>query len=412
MSETDERYLLICNTSDGLIAQINGVVVQLQFARRLGMKPIVYLHERSYMFGGPNPYFDADQGQNAWDYYFEPIGVSGDELTNLVADGKVWTLSTASELVRLFRWEADSWYMNPYGLNRSVRNHADGPYPTQWWQEQRDQARVFLNDGTVKFQKAILSEVNAFAAAKFSGNVLGLQLRGSDKFDFGVGPNLSRKIVPEEYFPHIDRYLSENPECDRIFVATDQRQWLKTVETAYPDHVISYAQLSLSESDDNMFHHQEKKAARGTEVLADMLLLSRCRYIIKCHAAVGEMALVLNPDIPFIDLNYVNQPMTAHHRPMRMLAAPLIRLMAGLWKRLARKGMALEQVVAINGSDIVVGKNHPRSLNTKKSANDKAPRARLFSRRFFSDFFDWSLMRLSSLCIRYQQTGGQAPSDK
>ncbi|MDH5530919.1 MAG: hypothetical protein OEY05_12865, partial [Paracoccaceae bacterium] len=60
MTETDERYLLICNTSDGLIAQINGVVVQLQFARRLGMKPIVYLHERSYMFGGPNPYFDAD----------------------------------------------------------------------------------------------------------------------------------------------------------------------------------------------------------------------------------------------------------------------------------------------------------------------------------------------------------------
>ncbi|NOG11805.1 hypothetical protein, partial [Ruegeria sp. HKCCD4315] len=76
MKSDDTKYLLICNTSDGLIAQLNGIVVQLQFARRMGMTPIIYLHQRSYMFGGPNPYFDAEHGPNVWDYYYEPVGVS------------------------------------------------------------------------------------------------------------------------------------------------------------------------------------------------------------------------------------------------------------------------------------------------------------------------------------------------
>ena len=39
MNDTAPRYLLICNTSDGLVAQLNGVVVQLQLARRLGLEP-------------------------------------------------------------------------------------------------------------------------------------------------------------------------------------------------------------------------------------------------------------------------------------------------------------------------------------------------------------------------------------
>lgn len=396
---TKDRYLLICNTSDGLIAQINGVVTQLQFARRTGLVPVVYLHQRSNMFGGPNPYFDAEQGGNVWDYYFEPIGVSGEELERLVAGGRVVTLSTASELQRLFRWEPESWYMNPFGYYRSVVNRADGPYPEAWWQEQRDRARPFLSDGTIRFRRSILAQVEAFAAAKFADHTLGLQLRGSDKFDFGVGPNLSRKIVPEEYFPHIDRYLAAHPDCTRIFVATDQRQWLKVLEAAYPDHVISYSEISLSDSDDNSFNRQDKKAARGGEVLCDMLLLSRCRHLIKCHAAVGEMALVLNRDLPFVDLNYASQPMIARSRPARWIAAPLIWLAARLWSMVARAGLALDPVVAIDGSEIRVGRGKGRSINTRTGATEFAARAPVLSKRFVSDGFDWLLRKLGGLCF-------------
>lgn len=407
MTRNDKKYLLICNTSDGLVAQLNGVVVQLQFARRVGLEPIIYLPERSYMFGGPNPYFDADQGPNVWDYYLEPVGVSYDELQTLIGAGQVYTIPTASELVRLYRWDPKSWFMNPYGYYRSVENRADGDHPADWWQEERNKARPFLADGTVRFKEAIMAQVEAFIERNFSEDTLGLQLRGSDKFDFGVGPNLSRKVLPEEYYPYIDRYLAEHPKCGAIFVATDQRQWLKELEKTYPDKVISYAEISLSDTDENKFHDGQKKAARGVEVLVDLLVLSRCNYAIKCHSAVGEMALVLNPDLDSVDLNYAVQPMAVKNRPLRPLIAPAIRLLCATWEKLSVNGLALEKVVSVDADGVMVGSKNPRPIYTKTGAAEKAPRAPLLSRRFISDGFDWLLRALASKCYRYQAKDGQ-----
>lgn len=402
MKGDDTKYLLICNTSDGLIAQLNGIVVQLQFARRMGMTPVIYLHQRSYMFGGPNPYFDAEHGSNVWDYYYEPVGVSGDEVQALIQAERVYTLSTASELMRLYRWEPRSWFMNPYGYYRSVENRADGPYPADWWQQERDKARAFLDDGTVRFKASLMRQVDRFHDAKFPEHTLGLQLRGSDKFDFGVGPNLSRKVVPEEYFPYIDRYLAEHPDCGGIFVATDQRQWLKDMEKAYPGKIISYSEKSLSDTDDNRFHDADEKAARGIEVLVDLLLLSRCQYIIKCHAAVGEMAATLNRDVDFIDLNYQTQPMRARRKALSVVAVPCIRLLCALWKTLSENGLALEKVVSVQEDTVMVG-SRPRPLNTKVAEWEKAPKPPLMSGRFISAGFDWVLRSLADMCFDYEK---------
>ncbi len=403
MTAANPRYLLICNTSDGLVAQINGVVVQLQLARRLGLVPIVSLHKRSYMFGGPNPYFDAAVGPNVWDYFFEPIGPSGPELDALVKAGRVVTLSTGAELVRLFRWAPQSWFMNPYGYYRSVENRADGAYPKVWWNAERDKARAFLDDGTMRFKPAIIDQVDRFVAKNFSEVTLGLQLRGSDKFDFGVGPNLSRKVTPEEYYPYIDRYLAEHPKCSRIFVATDQRQWLKTLESAYPGKVVSFSQWSLSDSSANNFNEDAAKAARGVEVVVDLLLLSRCDYLIKCHAAVGEMALVVSPKLDFVDLNYETQGFDVKSRIWRPALAPAIAFLCWLWRVLSEGGLGLERVATVNGEDVRVGAS--RALNTKTDAKAKAPRAPMFSARFVSDAFDWLLRNLSSACLAYTKRG-------
>jgi hypothetical protein len=394
------RYLLICNTSDGLIAQLNGVVVQLQLARRLGLEPIVYLPQRSYMFGGPNPYFEAGAGPNVWDYYYEPIGPSGDALAALVKEGRVLTLSTASELARLYRWTPASWFMNPFGYYRSVENTADGPYPEAWWSVQRDKARLFLNDGTVRFKTAITHAADLYIEKFFSENTLGLQLRGSDKFDFGVGANLSRKVLPEEYRLHIDRYLAAHPECTRIFVATDQRQWLKTLEAAYPGKILSYSDKSLSDTGANRFHEAGEKAARGLEVVMDTLILSRCSYLLKCHAAVGEMALTLNPKLDFIDLNYALQPFEAKSRAQRFAFAPLMAGLSALWGWLSESGgFALAKVTAIADGEVQV--DGGRALYTKTSAHEKAPRPPLLSRRFVSDGFDWALRTMGAHCFAY-----------
>lgn len=396
------KYLLICNTADGFVAQFNGVVVQLQLAQRLGFKPIVYLHKHSYMFGGPNPYFDESEGPNAWEYYYDAIGVSSDELATLVRDGKVYTLTTASELFRLFRWDPRSFFMNPFGYYKSVQNQADGSYPSDWWLSQRQKARAFLEDGTIRINDAVRQKVDQFVEKKFSKNTLGLQLRGSDKMDFGSGPNLGRKVLPEEYFPYIDKYLAEHPDDTKIFVATDQRQWLKVMEEAYPGKILSFAEISLSDTNENRLHDAENKALRGTEVLVDVMLLSRCDYLLKCHAAVGEMALVLNPNLQFLDLNYEHQYSKVKPAFGYAITAPVIRLLCDIWRSLAENGMSLTQVTSVDGDQITVDPSHPRQLNTKELAEIKAPRSPLFSGRFLSDVFDRLANQLATRCFRYE----------
>jgi len=397
MNAEDTRYLLICNVSDGLIAQLNGVVVQLQLAARMGLKPIVCLHRRSWMFGAQNPYFNEDEGPNVWEYFFEPISISRERLAALVPQGRVYTLSTASELIRLYMWEPKSWYMNPYGYYRSVENMADGNYPVDWWRSQREKVRAFLNDGTVRFRAPILDQVDT----------LGLQLRGSDKFDFGTGANLSRKVLPEEYFPYIDRYLADHPDCTQIFVATDQRQWRERLEKAYPGKILSYATWSLSETDENRFHESDNNAALGYEVLIDVLLLSRCRFLIKCHASVGELALVLNPELSCIDLNYEHQHHAVKARIYRPLFVPLIRLITGLWRKLAENRMSLDQVVSIDDAEIMVARSanrsRPRPLNVKRDRHHKPARPPLLSRRFLSDALDRILNVLANNCFSYHK---------
>ena len=401
------NYLLICNTADGLVAQLNGVVAQIQLARRLGLEPIVYLHSRSLMFGRNNPYFDQSSGPNVWDYHYEPVGPSGEELQALVAAGKVFTLSTAADVVRLFRWEPQSWFMNPYGYCRSVKNTADGDYPAAWWTAERDKARRLLDDGTIRYRPAILDQVRMFVEKNFSGNTLGLQLRGSDKFDFGVGPNLSRKIEPEEYYPHIDRYLAANPDCQRIFVATDQRQWLKTLEQAYPDKIISFSEWSLSDSDQNRFYDDSARGARGVEVIVDLLLLSRCSHLLKCHAAVGEMAVTLNPKLGFLDLNYAVQPFVARSRISRAFCAPTIWLLSRIWRALAEGGMGLTRVVSIEGDEVTVDPANPRPLNARSEAAQEPAKPPLLSARTVSNAFASALRVLAAQCFVYEERGTQ-----
>jgi hypothetical protein len=291
--------------------------------------------------------------------------------------------------------------MNPYGYYRSVEGRADGPYPSDWWEAQRRKVRPLLHDGSVRIRAALLERVDRFVEARFSEQTLGVQLRGSDKFDFGAGPNLGRKIPPEEYFPHIDAYLTRHPACGRIFVATDQRQWLQAVERAYPDRVISYSDRSLSDSEANRFHDADEKAARGAEVIIDALLLSRCDHLIKCHAAVGEMALVLNPRLDCLDLNYVDQRFEASPRPARTLAAPAIRQLCTLWRALSEGGLGLSKVSALDGDQILVGGGRPLFVKDDRGATTPSP-SRL-SLGLVSDALSRTLLALGARCFAYAE---------
>jgi hypothetical protein len=114
------------------------------------------------------------------------------------------------------------------------------------------------------------------------------------------------------------------------------------------------------------------------------------------------MALVLNPDLDFRDLNYAHQPFKSRNAFGRVMLAPVLRLLCLVWRSMAESGMSLTRVVSVDGDRIMVDPSRPRHLNTKELHDLEAPRSPLFSGRFVSDGFDRLANLLGDKCFAYE----------
>lgn len=182
----------------------------------------------------------------------------------------------------------------------------------QWWQHQRAMG-ARLTEQYIRVRPEIADKVEGFYQTHVQGHtVLGMHLRGTDKsvrFDGEPhkGPEqFTRIIPPEEYVSFIDQFLSHNPD-GKLFVATDQNQFMVTLVEYYGDRVI-HTNAIRSRTEKAVFSHSGKGYERGIEVLTDALLLVKCDYLLKCMSNVGEVAVYFNPDMPVIDLFYNHVP--------------------------------------------------------------------------------------------------------
>ena len=175
-----------------------------------------------------------------WDYYFEPVStltyadierMIADPNDPLTSDDLIW-LSTA-ELWRIHEAEPESIYPYPHGMYiDEFKNELE------WYSGQRKEAHRIINK-YVRVKSHILTKVDAFEREYFAGNrVLGIHMRGTDKGTAKLSPKLMRIIKPREYFPYIDEYIHKHDRC-KIFVATEQQQFLQQMRASYGDRVLS-----------------------------------------------------------------------------------------------------------------------------------------------------------------------------
>ncbi len=299
----------INHSNAGFFAYVNFVLNQLLYCEAHGYIPVVFFGKHSV--DGPNAYYDPAHGENMWDYYFEPVaGYTYSDIEARLADPR--DPLTAANVHRLSvdkLWDLlercpGSVYAYPHG---HFKDKID--YDEAWYREQREKANRLIRQ-YIRVKPHVLSKVDAFYRTHFAGErVLGVQIRGTDKGTANSHPKLMRIIKPEEYFPHIDKYTQQHGQC-RIFVATDQMQFLKEMRERYGNRIIS---LPASRSHSNLAtfnvnYQQTRNYAKGEEVLMDCLLLSRCDYLLKCTSAVGEFAIYFNPAIESRDLNYIDDP--------------------------------------------------------------------------------------------------------
>jgi hypothetical protein len=120
------------------------------------------------------------------------------------------------------------------------------------------------------------------------GRALGLHYRGTDKNKSLVETN---HVSKEDFLELVRDFIATHPDIELIFIATDENDFVEKVRARHPNlRVVNSGAVT---------HHKdlgrEDNFAKGEHALLDCLLLSRCRYVVKCQSALSAFAKVFNP---------------------------------------------------------------------------------------------------------------------
>jgi len=289
-----EKVLMIRigHTGAGFFAYVQYALNQIQFAERNHYLPVVHFN-RDF----ENHFYDADVGEDVWSYYFEAVaGYSKADIDAMLADredplGAQDIVQLSNEkIMRLCQLDPRSIFHYTYGY---WRNHLPDD-PESWYGEMRRKGHRYVSE-YVKVRPEILAEVEDFHGRHMKGHrVLGAHIRGTDM----------------RYAPQVplDRFQREIDEMfkrgfQRVLVATDQQQYIATLEKEYGDRLIYQDCLRSTDARNPMWLQQRSPAQQGKEVLIDALLLSRCEFLLKSPSAVSEFAHYFRPTLESRDLN-------------------------------------------------------------------------------------------------------------
>ena len=133
----------------------------------------------------------------------------------------------------------------------------------------------------------IIERANIFP--KLDG-ALGLHYRGTDKNKSTAETNFVSEV---DFMELVGDFVGSHPDIRVILIASDESSFVERVRAAYPNLEV----LSSGE----VVHHKDTahhdNFAKGDHAVLDCVLLSRCKYLLKCQSALSGFAKVLNPEI-------------------------------------------------------------------------------------------------------------------
>lgn len=229
------------------------------------------------------PYFhDETKGKYVWEYFFEKIGpYTYEEVKYWLAEG----LISDQEVHFIDSSEAARTHHHDPERLATFWAWQEPEDKVKWLKEKRALGRRYIRE-YVQPKAQIKEKVDRFVTSEFNSPlIIGLHIRGTD-FAYA-------KPTPiEAYFNEIDRLVDNSKESNyQVYVATDQQQYLEAFKHRYTGKVLH---LDALRSNNHIAPFRFEKTSgyqKGEEVLMDMLLLSKCHYLIKAAAATGELAL-------------------------------------------------------------------------------------------------------------------------
>jgi hypothetical protein len=205
-------------------------------------------------------YFDTAKGPDWWSYYFEPVceGQKNDDNEIIVTENHVLCSNLDVE----------------YHMTRARAHELITKY--------------------IHVKSALLQEVEKFVRSYFRKHpVIGVHYRGTDKFQ--EAPRARYEVIRQQ----VNLHLQKN---GRIFVATDEQQFLDYMIHTYGNQVIYQANAKRSRDHTPLHLHAKSPYQQGKEALIDCLLLARTDLLIRTSSNLSLASSFFNPDLPVIEV--------------------------------------------------------------------------------------------------------------
>lgn len=159
-----------------------------------------------------------------------------------------------------------------------------------------------LFDKYLGINKDILAEADLFCKNNFTDKkVLGVHYRGTDKA--GEAPLVAKENLLRE----IKTVLAERKELQIVFLSSDDEQIIQYIkQSGLPVPVIS-REDAMRSNDGEQFHRKEEvsKSMVNRDAIINMLLLSRCDYLLKTASILSECSVIFNPSM---EVKLLNKP--------------------------------------------------------------------------------------------------------
>jgi hypothetical protein len=158
----------------------------------------------------------------------------------------------------------------------------------QWFDPMRRKAHEIVKK-YYRFHPEIIASVDKILPE--NETCLGMHIRHSDKW------GARRQIPEEEFLPYVKAFLQRGGRT--VYLATDSQNVIDTVRNSWPAWMKEHIR---TQGDDSVVRSTYQKPVfkigehhrTNTEVLNDILALSRCRFMIHGLSAVSESAIYLN----------------------------------------------------------------------------------------------------------------------
>jgi hypothetical protein len=227
-----------------------------------GLEPYVTVTSSFYVSPG--------RGNDWFSYFFghRRLQLSAHDVAALARDGQVLSIRKRSDINRFARGAEDQEISNDV---------------TQFSEAARLFGKYFV------VHKHVLDRVGAFVDAHFDRDgQLGIHFRGTDHYT-------ERDGVP--YADVTDAATKYFPLLRSVFIATDEQEFLTYARSHLPARkIITFAQTA------SVFHKADQgdNYDKAFHALADCLLLSRCRALVKTPSALSAWSKVFGADMDVV----------------------------------------------------------------------------------------------------------------